>query len=307
MPDETARVLALEAGEVDVVADVPAATARRLADHESIELHEVSGRVFGFLMWNTRRPQLAEPAVRRALSLAIDRHRFVDDLLGGFGEPAASYLPPALWNHHDGLAPDPFRPDSARAVLDAAGWRDTDGDGVRERHGQELTLEIIYRSGDSVRENGAVVLRQNLGDVGVEVSLRSLELATALDFLRHGRFDAYWGEFQANMYADPSPLVLSGATDRFNFGGYANARVDSLLMQARSCRDQSTALPIWNALQEELASDQPAALIYYPRQIVAINRRLRDATPDMLSPVNYLHRWWIAPQDRRWATSSPGP
>ncbi len=304
MPDETARILALEAGEVDVVADVPAATARRLADHPDIALHEVSGRAFGFVMWNTRRLRLADPVVRRALSLAIDRRRFVDDLLGGFAEPAASYLPPALWNHHAGLAADPFRPDSARVLLAGAGWHDHDGDGVRERDGQRLTLEIIYRSGDRVREDGAVVLRQNLGDVGVEVSLRSLELATALDFLRDGRFDAYWGEFQANLYADPSPLILSGATDRFNFGGYANARVDSLLGAARACREHARAQPIWNSLQEELARDQPAAMLYYPRQVVAINRRLRDATPDMLSPVNYLHRWWIAPTDRRWASST---
>jgi peptide/nickel transport system substrate-binding protein len=301
MPDETARILALEAGEVDLVADVPASTARRLADHPDIALHEVSGRVFGFLMWNTRRAHLATPEVRRALSLAIDRGRFVDDLLGGFGEPAASYLPPVLWNHHPGLEADPFRPDSARTLLDAAGWRDLDGDGIRERGGQRLALEIIYRSGDRVRDDGAVVLRQNLSDVGVDVSLRALELATALDFLRSGRFDAYWGEFQANLYADPTPLVGSGATDRFNFGGYANARVDSLVFAARACGDRSVARPVWYALQEELVRDQPAALIYYPRQIVAINRRLRDATPDMLSPVNELHRWWIAPEDRRWA------
>jgi len=303
MPDETARVLALEAGEVDLVVDVPAATARRLDGHPDIALHEVSGRVFGFLMWNTRRPQLASAEVRRALSLAIDRDRFVDDLLGGFAEPAASYLPPILWNHHEGLRSDPFRPDSARTLLAAAGWIDADGDGVRERDGRRLELEIIYRSGDRVREDGAVVLRQNLRDVGVGVSLRALELATALDFLRNGRFDGYWGEFQANLYADPTPLVLSGATDRFNFGGYANARVDSLVLAARACRRRSDAKPLWDALQEELADDQPAALIYYPRQIVAINRRLRDATPDMLSPVNYLHRWWIAPEDRRWAAA----
>ncbi|MEZ4389316.1 MAG: ABC transporter substrate-binding protein [Candidatus Krumholzibacteriia bacterium] len=303
MPDETARILALEAGEVDVVSDVAPAAARRLADHPEIGLHEVSGRVFGFLMWNTRRPQLASPTVRKALSLAIDRGRFVDDLLGGYGEPAASYLPPVLWNHDRDLAPDPFRPDSARALLAAAGWRDGDGDGVRERDGLPLRIEIIYRSGDSVRENGAVVLRQNLRDVGVDVSLRALELGTALDFLRGGRFDAYWGEFQANLYADPSPLVQSGATDRFNFGGYANARVDSLLAAARACRDRGIARPLWDALQVELAADQPAAVIYYPRQIVAINRRLRDATPDMLSPVNYLHRWWIAPADRRWMSA----
>lgn len=301
VPDATARILALEAGEVDLVANVSPNAAKRLATNPTIRIDEVSGRVFAFLMWNVRRVELADPLVRRALSLAIERTRFVDDLLSGYAEPAASYLPPSLWNHHHGLEADPFRPDSAAALLDEAGWIDKDGDGVRERGGQTLSLEILYRSGDSLNENGAVVLRQNFADIGVDVMLRSAELATAVDFLRRGQFDAYWGEFQANLYADPSPLVRSGATDRFNFGGYANARVDSLLDAALAVSDRSEAQPLWEAIQEELARDQPAALVYYPRQVVATSRRLQDVRPHMLSPLNNAVEWWIAPHDRHWA------
>ena len=303
MPDQTARLLALETGEVDLVADVPAAAADRLARDPEISLREISGRVFGFVMWNVRRPTLADPHVRKALSLALDRRRFVDDLLGGRGTPAASYLTPALWNHHPDLPADPCLPDSARALLAAAGWVDRNGDGVRERDGRALSIEIIYRGGDSLRESGAAVVQQNLGAVGVRVDLRALELATALDFLRSGRFDAYFGEFQANLYADPSPLVMSGATDRFNFGGYGNARVDSLLTLALAEADRTRSRPLWYAIQEELAADQPAAVLYYPRQIVAVNRRIRDVRPHMLSAVNNIHEWWIAPENRRWATA----
>jgi ABC-type transport system substrate-binding protein len=95
-------------------------------------------------------------------------------------------------------------------------------------------------------------------------------------------------------------LIMSGATDRFNFGAYASARVDSLLLRALNEPDREQALPIWYALQEELAADPPAAVLYYPRQIVAHNRRLRDVRPHMLSPLNNLPEWWIAPGDRRW-------
>ena len=307
LPDETARILALETGEVDVVADIPAPTARRLATSETIALHEITSRVFGFVMWNVRQPALQDPAVRRALSLAIDRKRIVDDLLGGFGEPAASYLPPILWNHDPELAPDPFRPDSARTLLTAAGWYDQDGDGVRERDGVPMQLDLLYRGGDAQRDNGAAIVRQYLQDVGVAVNLRALELGTALEFLRGGRFDAYLGEFQANLYADPTPLVGSGATDRFNFGGYANARVDSLLAVAITETDLRRSLPVWFALQEELARDQPAAVLYYLRQVVAVNRRIRDARPHVLSLMNNLAEWWVAPADRRWAAVPERP
>jgi peptide/nickel transport system substrate-binding protein len=304
LPDETARILALEAGEVDVVADLPAAAARRLAEDPGVALHEISGRVFGLVMWNTARPVLAPTTVRRALSLAIDRERICQDLFGGFARPAASYLPPALWNHHADLAPDPHDPDAARRLLEQARWYDRDGDGVRERDGRRLQLEVIYRGGDPATDDVAAVVRQNLQEVGVQVRLRALELATALEFLRAGEFDAFLGEYQANLYADPSPLVASGATDRFNFGRYANARVDSLLSAALAEPERERARPIWESLQEELAADPPAAVLYYLRQIVGVDRRLRDVRPHMLSVLNNVDEWWIAPQDRRW--TAPG-
>jgi len=301
IPDETARILALETGEVDMVMSIPPVAARRLKTNPQIRLSEIEGRVFGFMMWNTRKPQLEDPTVRRAMSLAMDRERIVNDLLDGRGSVAASYLPKVLWNHHPDLAADPFRPDSARVLLEQAGWVDTDGDGVREKNGQELSLEILFRGGNPLIENGVVLLRHNLADVGVAVDLRSLELATALSFLRSGRFDAYFGEFQANLYADPSPLVMSGATDRFNFGGYANDRVDSLLATALAETNRELSLPIWYALQEELMWDQPAAVLYYPNQVVGYQGRLHDVRPHKLSPVNNLTEWWIAPRDRHWS------
>jgi peptide/nickel transport system substrate-binding protein len=301
LPDETARIMALETGEVDFIYDVPAPAAKRLAARPDLELFEVEGRVFGFLLWNVRRPALRDARVRLALSLALDRQRFIDDLLGGHAAPATSYLPPVLWNHHPGLEPVPYRPDSARALLAAAGWLAPADGGARRRDGESLKLDVIYRGGDALRENAAALVSQNLEAVGAQVSLRAMELGTALDFLRAGRFSAYLGEFQSNLYADPSALVMSGATDRFNFGGYANARVDSLLTAALNEPARERSLPLWHALQEELAADPPAAMLYYPRQLVIFNQRLRDVRPHMLSPLNNLAEWWIAPDQRRWS------
>lgn len=304
LPDETARIIALEAGEVDVVADLPAAAARRLARDPGVVLHEVPSRVFGFVMWNLRDPVLADTDVRRALSLGVDRRRLVADVLGGFGEPAATCLPPVLWNHHDDLAADPFRPDSARALLAAAGWLDQDGNGVRERDGRPLRLTLIHRGGDTRVDAAAVLLRHNLRDIGVDVQLRGLELATALDFLADGRFQGYLGEFQANLYADPSPLIGSGAASRFNFGGYADARADSLLSAALADPDRLHSLRAWRALQEELAADQPHCMLYYLRQVVAVDSRIRDARPHVLGPLNNVTQWWIEPGERRWAAGA---
>ncbi len=300
MPDETARMLALEMGDVDVVTGLNPDTAKRLADSPEIVIHEVPGRTIAYVLWNLRRAEFAEARVRRALSLAIDRGRIVDEILQGQARQAASLLPPAMWNHDAALAPDRCDPGAARQLLEQAGWADRDGDGVRERDGVPLRFELLVRGGSPAFDEVAVLVRENLREVGVEVELRRLELAVMTERLRSGDFDACLLEFAASLWADLSPHVHSRATDRFNFGAYANATVDSLLVAAVAEPDRARALPLWTRIQAILAADPPVAVLYYPHSLVGVNARIRGVRPHMLSPYNNLQEWWIAPADRRW-------
>jgi peptide/nickel transport system substrate-binding protein len=225
----------------------------------------------------------------------------IQTLLLGFGSPGIGPLPPAVWNHHGDLPPDPHDPARARRLLAEAGWEDRDGDGVLERDGRAFRLEILTRQGDPVREQGAVMLRQFLAEVGVAVEIRAMELAAGLDLLRAGRFDAYYGRINANLYGDPRGYVHSSATGEFNAGHYANAAVDSLIDRARALTDRAEALPLWHRLQEILLADPPAAYLFYPENLVGVSTRLQGVRPHLLSPINNLADWWIAPADRRYA------
>jgi peptide/nickel transport system substrate-binding protein len=300
MPDETARMLALEMGDVDVVAGLSPDAARRLAANEEVVIHEVPGRSIAFVLWNLRQAPFADRRVRRALSLAIDRQRIVGEILQGQARAAASLLPPAMWNHHTGLAPDPHDIAAARQLLREAGWEDRDGDGVCERDGVPLRFELLARGGSPALDEVSVLVRENLREIGVDVTLRRLELTVLTQQLRSGEFSACLVEFAASLWADLSPHVHSRATDRFNFGAYANGAVDSLLAIAVAEPQRERALPAWYRLQEILAADPAAAVLYYPHSLVGVNRRVQGVRPHMLSPYNNLQEWWIAPADRRW-------
>jgi peptide/nickel transport system substrate-binding protein len=300
IPDETARMLALEMGDVDVVTGLNPDAAKRLAGNPEVVVHEVPGRTIAYVLWDLRRAQFKDPRVRRALSLAIDRDRIVAEILQGQAREAASLLPPAMWNHDADLAPDHRDVEAARRLLAAAGWDDRDGDGVRERDGVRLRFELLERGGSPTFDEVAVLVRENLREVGAEVSLRRLELAAMTERLRAGEFDACLLEFAASLWADLTPHVQSRATDRFNFGAYANATVDSLLIAAVAEPSRSKALPLWYRVQEILATDPPAAVLYYPHSLVGVSTRVRGVRPHMLSPYNNLQEWWIAPAERRW-------
>ncbi len=298
IPDETSRLIELETGGVDFVDEIPPQAARALAASGRASVLRVGGRLVGQVQWNMRSPLLADRAVRRALSFAIDRAAFVDGLLCGYAVPASSIIPPCLWAHDTALRPDGHDPQRARDLLDAAGWRDTDGDGIRERDGRRLSLLLITRKGDPVREDGAALIAGNLREVGVELRPRILEFGAALDEVRQGRFDGYLGYFQPRLVPDPSAQLRSDATDRFNYGGYANATVDSLLDAALACPDRARARPLWIRLQRFVAEDAPFAFLFYPETLCGVGPRLRGVRPHVLSSFNNIGQWWIAERKR---------
>jgi len=300
IPETAARVVALETGEVDFVDGLLPQAARQLESNPNIEVVKTATRRYYYLAWNFQRGMFADARTRRALSLALDRDRMIKTLLYGYGQGAIGPIAPAVWNHSRTLTSDPHDPAVARRLLAEAGWSDTDNDGILDRDGQKLAFEILTKQGDPLRESCAVILRENLLTVGVSVTVRSLELATGLDLLNQGHFDAYLGLFNANLYGDPSSVVHSTATDQFNAGRYASARVDSLLAAALGVRDRAVAGPIWEQVQSALQADPPAAYLFCPDRLVGVSTRLQNVRPHVLSPVNNLSQWWIRSEDRKY-------
>ncbi len=302
--EPAARVLSLESGEVDFVSGVSSDDARRLQQHEDLKVMGTGGRRFYYLMWNCHKSRFTDSKTRRALSFAIDRERMIQTLLGGYGDPAFSPVAQVVWNYAATLSADAFDPERAAAMLESAGWRDTNGDGVLDRNGESLEFEILTRQADPVRTNGVVILRENFAAVGALVKVRALELASGLALLRSGDFDAYFGAMNPNLYGDPSSAVHSDSIDEYNNGFYSNAVVDSLLAVARGETERSLAMATWVRLQEELQADPPAAYLFIPQRLDVVSRRLQNVRPHVLSPFNNLAEWWIAPSDRKYRTGA---
>ncbi|NIT59257.1 MAG: hypothetical protein GWN00_24455, partial [Aliifodinibius sp.] len=218
IPNETNLLTQLRTGEIDMMIGVPPSEVRRLKNvNPGIKIYPVSGRVYYYTSYNMALAKFADKNVRRALTLAIDRQRIIDALLYGYGEVCVGHIPPMLeWAHNEEIQPLPYDQQHARALLAEAGWEDSDGDGWLEQNGRDFEFTLKTDASNQIKSDVAVIIQDQLKQIGVRVKLQLVEWTTLLDHLRERKFEAYIGGWSTSLFIDPTPIFHSSATELFN-------------------------------------------------------------------------------------------
>jgi peptide/nickel transport system substrate-binding protein len=303
LPEETTLLTELRAGTVDIMRAVPPRDAGVVDADPNLRLVTFADRSFNYIAWNTRDPLFADPLVRLALSLAIDREQLVNALLYGYGETSVSYVLPdvAPWAVDPDLKPLPYAPDSARTLLARAGWRDTDGDGVLDRAGRPFRFTLKTNKGNDVRADAAVIVQADLKKVGVDVAPRLVEWAVFLNEINHKQFEAYLSSWVYDSFQlDPSDVFHTRAIDgKYNRASYSNPVVDSLIDAGLAATDRATARPLWFRFQRILRDEAPYTFLFNDKERAGLNRRLHGADMDARGYLVNVARWWIPESERR--------
>jgi peptide/nickel transport system substrate-binding protein len=230
--DPAGRATALEAGDVDVMGELPPLDAARLRKDSRFVIIPVPvpGQSLGMIL-NTQRPPLDDIRVRRALLLATDRDAIVKAVFGGQSPVADGPLTAATFGYTATLAGHiRYQPDEAGRLLQEAGYVDSDGDGVRDRDGQPLALDAVLMSWGSVPEV-AQLLQSQWKEVGITLRTQTLTYPAALEAVRQGAYHLI-----PQNYAGSDPDLLytyyhSGVP--FNWSRASDAALDDLLDRAR--------------------------------------------------------------------------
>jgi ABC-type transport system substrate-binding protein len=170
MPDPEVRLEALREGEVDMITGLPRDAVASVDGDGRFRVVRAAPGATQVLSFESEGQFAGDRAVRQAVSLAVDRVRYVAEVLGGNGEPGRWISPPVVLGAAAPLVtPSPFDPARARQVLDEAGW--TPGpDGARVNGRRRLSLVLI--GGPAVPEAGLRLVAVQLKDVGVETTVR---------------------------------------------------------------------------------------------------------------------------------------
>jgi peptide/nickel transport system substrate-binding protein len=233
------------------------------------------------IWWNTHAstaPFLGDPRVRRAFSLALDRQGFIDSVVGPeVGIPAATLWHPALPYADPRIRHVPHDPEAAGALLEAAGWRDTDHDGVRERNGTPLAFTLLSAaSSQAIVERTAEWVQQELAVVGARVQIRRMEFAACQERRNSGNFEATIH----TVAFDPSPnlsVLLSSDPElgRMNYGRFSDPETDRLLDIVRTSTDEALRRQASTELQGRLQEMEPVTALYHARALLMVPPSLR--------------------------------
>lgn len=252
--------------------------------------------------WNSRRPQLADARVRRALTLGTNRRAIVDAILGGYGNIANASVPTFHWAYDASLDHElAYDPAAARRLLDEAGWVDRDGDGVRENgEGQRLSITVKSNDGNQTRADIAELLQAQLAQIGVEIHPELVEWNTMLDQVMNRKdFDAVVFGWVADFRIDDTDLFHSRRIDgAYALSGTQNPEIDRLLDTLQVMLDHEEALPYWHEYQRAVMEEQPYLFLYFGQRLDGVNKRLQDVVMDVRGEWISVRNWWI-PEDQR--------
>jgi peptide/nickel transport system substrate-binding protein len=268
--DPATRAPALESGDAQVMGEIPPVDAARLEDSSGFAVLQVSvpGQPLQMYLNVTRAP-LDDVRVRQALIYATDRKAIVDTVFMGYSPIAYGPLCRSTWGYDssvEGLYS--FDPNKAQELLEQAGWRDTDGNGIRDKDGQPLALETVLMSWGFVPEVGQMLQQQYLL-VGIQLNTELLTYPAALQAAAEGKHHLIPFTFSGS---DPgilrSAFHSANADSGFNWSKVRDAQLDAWLDEGGQSINSEERATIYAQIQRSII-DQ--ALIVPIRDYVNLN------------------------------------
>ncbi len=264
MPDPNTRAMAIENGDIDFTVDVPYSETDRIDKIDGINVEKYATPRVYRISANLKKDSLSDIRVRQAISYAIDRDGIVQHVLYNVGKPAAGpFLPDMIWSNKS-LKPYPRDIEKAKKLLTDAGWIDTNGDGIREKNGKQLKLELLTYPARPGLPPMAEAISAELKDVGISVQPIIMDNSAITDKMK-GDWDLYLAAYNVAMVPDPAYVLTNWytTTGPDNPTGYSNPKVDTLIEEASKIRDINERYKKFNDVEWIVYDEQPIIIVAY--------------------------------------------
>jgi peptide/nickel transport system substrate-binding protein len=283
---------------VDLAIEIPATIYRDLAGAPGIVRQLVQAPVYESIDFNLTRPPLNDARVRHALVIGMDRPDIARDDTYGAGTLASADLSPFYWAYDPSIAPAPYDPSRAKALLDQAGWH-AGSDGIRTHDGKRLSLQLVFGLGSSIARAITAQVQQTYRELGIDVQLKGYDYATYYaaaesgGILNGGKFDLAVYAWISGADPDNSSQWTCAAVPPAgnNITRYCSPAMDSAQRLALSTFDRSIRKTAYARIERLLVDDAPAAFLYYRSLPYAHTPLLQNFVPNGISEGWNAQEW----------------
>lgn len=250
IPDSATAKAALISGDIDVVPDVANADVAELKGNDRVKLSVASHMGLVGLIMQTRDPVLANPKLRRAIAVAIDKPELASAVTDGLGKPNGSIVP-SLSSYHGKVQNEDvaYDPAAAKKLLSEAGYK-----------GEKIVMLANKRYPQSF--NSAVVAQQMMQAVGLNVEIEVLEWATQLDRYSKGNYQIQAFPYSGRMDPALSFESVTGPKDKQPRKLWDNPQVQALLEKSMVVADTAERQAIFDELHRRFIADMPMVMLY---------------------------------------------
>lgn len=253
--DGDTLALALQSGEIDAAYGMACASYPLFENDNYTFSSTQTSRSF-YCQMNYTSPVIQDDAVRRAVAMGINKEGFVNTLLRGCGYVGTGAFPDTVAFGGASLTAEKYDPEGARAVLEAAGWVDNDGDGIREKDGQKLVIRWLSYPSRQELPLLAESAQATLKDIGIQLDLNVTANHNSIAKDRSA-WDIYVGANVNSGLGDPANFFSTHCLDAStkNRGSYHSGRLEELAVELNSTFDSNERSRIAIEMQQVLLDD----------------------------------------------------
>jgi peptide/nickel transport system substrate-binding protein len=307
--DPNAAVENVLAGDVDVLEFLTVDALARVANQDVVQALPYTTLNYGYLGFNLRDPKnpgrphplLADREVRRAIAMSLNRSVLVANVYDSTAHVGAGPFSRMYPTADTSIRTVAFDSTGADHLLDSLGWKDNNGDGVREKNGRLLRFSISVPTSSTLRRRFAELIQAQLKPHGIQVDVDAADMAVFYPRITTSQFDAIvnnWG-------LDPAPSnvrdhwhTMPDNNRALNFQLYSNPVVDAALDSAAVEWDQARSRALYRKAYQSITDDVPAVWLYENRPFMAIHNRVQ---PNLTARDAWWRtlRLWSIPREKR--------
>lgn len=272
---------AISLGEIDAAFNINPVQKKQLENDKNVTV--ISGEIPGFTqigvnVWadpaSKGNPLLKDKAIRQAIDFAVDKNKIIQMAYSGEGTIGTTLLNPGQLYHYEPAAAElrSYSTEKANALLDQAGYKDTDGDGVREDSGgNKLEFSLITIADNSEEIKAGQMIVSDCQKIGVDIKNETMDDGALYDKIIAGDFDMFiwgWG-------GDIDPSVILELLTTWQIGAnnephFASAQYDELYKEQQTLMDETERQAAVFELQKIAYDEAPYIILLYDNNIQAI-------------------------------------